>query len=312
MLRPKRALRQGDTLGFVAPSSGLKQSEDLQRAAEAARSLGFCVKLGESCGLQYGYLSGEDEVRARDLNAMFADDSVDAIVCIRGGYGAPRLMDRLDYALAAQHPKILLGYSDVTALHLAYQRQCGLVTFHGPMPTTEWIQPSFDDFTRTSMLRALTDPAPLGEICNPDGCPVYTLSPGRCEGVLIGGNLSLICGLLGSPYGLDARGKVLVIEDVDEYVHRLDRMFNALRLAGVFEQCAGIVLGGFTHCDPETPERSLTIDQVIRDVVLPCKKPVLSGFMIGHCSPKITLPMGVRCALDADRGTLTLLESAFG
>ncbi len=309
MLKPK-ALRPGDTLGFVAPASPTKTLEGVEQSVEAARALGFEVVVGESCKNVHGYLSGDDQMRADDLNRMFEDDAVDAVIAIRGGYGAPRILDKLDFRLAAEHPKLLAGYSDITALHLAYGQKSGLITMHAPMPSTEWIQDDYDDFTRISLWRALTAAEPLGPVPNPPGFPVEILQGGVARGRLTGGNLCLIAALNGTPWEIDARDAILVLEDVGEYIHRLDRMLTTLRLSGKFDQCAGIVLGGFTDCPPEHPERSLTIRQVIEEVVLPCGKPVLSGYMIGHCSPKVTIPLGVMATLDARQGLLTIDEAA--
>jgi muramoyltetrapeptide carboxypeptidase len=266
--------------------------------------------VGESCCLAHGYLSGGDQVRADDLNQMFRDDSIDAIISIRGGYGAPRILDMLDYQLASEHPKLLAGYSDITALHIAYGQKSGLVTMHAPMPSTEWIADDYDDFTRTGLWRALTCAQPLGPILNPPECPVECLNGGVARGRLVGGNLCLIAALQGTPWEIDVRGAILVLEDVSEYVHRLDRMLTTLRLSGKFDDCAGIVLGGFTDCVPEYPDRSLTIRQVIEEVVLPSGKPVVSGYMIGHCSPKVTIPLGVEATLDAENRLLTIDEAA--
>ena len=309
MLKPK-ALRPGDTLGFVAPASPVKTIESVEKCVEAARAMGFRTVVGESCRSAHGYLSGGDPMRADDLNRMFADNAIDAIVAIRGGYGAPRILDRLDYALAAAHPKLLVGYSDITALHIAYGQKSGLVTMHAPMPSTEWIAGDYDAFTSTGLLRALTSSEPMGAIPNPPDHPVETLHGGVARGRLTGGNLCLIAALNGTPWEIDARGAILVLEDIGEYVHRLDRMLTTLRLSGKFDQCAGIVLGGFTDCPPEYPDRSLTIRQVIEEVVLPAGKPVVSGYMIGHCSPKVTIPLGVMATLDADKGLLVIDEAA--
>ncbi len=309
-MRKPKALRPGDTLGFVAPASPPRDAHGVDAAVAAARAMGFDVVVGESCRSTRGYLAGADALRADDLNRMFADDAVDAIVCIRGGYGAPRILDRLDYRLAAEHPKLLVGYSDITALHIAYGQKSGLVTMHAPMPSTEWAAPDYDAFTREGLWRALTLAEPLGPLPNPPGHPVEALGRGAVTGRLTGGNLCLVAALNGTPWEIDARGAILVLEDVGEYVHRLDRMLTTLRLSGKFDQCAGIVLGGFTDCPPEYPDRSLTIRQVIEDVVLPCGKPVLSGYMIGHCSPKVTVPLGVTATLDCDRGLITVDEAA--
>jgi muramoyltetrapeptide carboxypeptidase len=309
MLKP-RALRPGDTLGFVAPSSPVKTPDSMDRCVEAAQALGYRVVVGESCLSAHGYLSGGDRTRANDLNRMFQDDSIDAIIAIRGGYGTPRLMDMLDYRLAAEHPKILAGYSDITALHIAYGQKSGLVTMHAPMPSTEWIQDGYDGFTRDGLWRALTSTEPLGPIPNPPDCPVECLNGGVARGRLVGGNLCLIVALQGTPWEIDARDAILVIEDVGEYIDRLDRMLTTLRLSGKFDDCAGVVLGGFTDCKPEYPDRSLTLRQMIEEVVLPCGKPVVSGYMIGHCSPKVTIPLGVTATLDADSRLLSIDEAA--
>lgn len=304
-----KKLKKGDTIGFIGPSGAVRTDDAIERAVRETERMGFRVKPGESCGQAYGYLSGTDELRARDLNHMFADDSVDAIFCLKGGYGAMRMLDLIDYYLIARHPKIFVGYSDITALHIAMLEKAGLVTFHGPMPVSCWADGPMDDFTRDSLLNTLMG-APVGEIRNPEGYARKTVSPGACEGLLVGGNLSLIVGLLGTPWELDTKGRILFIEDVGEKTYALDRMLTHLRLAGKFEDCAGVVLGDFKNCEIEYPDYGFTLEEIVRDVVVPCGKPVFSGLQSGHCTPKITLPFGVKCRMDANECTLTALESA--
>jgi len=183
-----------------------------------------------------------------------------------------------------------------------------MVTFHGPMPSTCW--PKFDDFTRQSMLRALTSTRPLGRLENPPGMEPRCIALGRCEGPLVGGCLSLVAATCGTPYALDTTGKVLLLEDVGEYTYRLDSMLTQLRHAGMFDRCAGVVLGGFTDCDRPHEDGDMSLEQVIRDVVVPAGKPVLANLAIGHLATKLTVPLGVRCALDAGAGTLEITESA--
>ena len=308
MIKP-RPLRRGDTIGLVGISGALQEPEvRYPRMMEAIEAMGYRAIVADSCRERFGYLAGTDERRADGLNRMFADDRVDAVICMRGGYGVTRMLDRVDFDVIRANPKILLGYSDITALHNAIQRKVGMVTFHGPMPATCWTR--FDDFTRESMLRALTSTKPLGKIENPEGVAPRCVVPGRCRGRLAGGNLSLIAATCGTPYQLNARGRVLVLEDIDEYVYRLDSMLTQLRLAGMFDQCAGVVLGGFTNCRQRHPETDFTIDEIVRDIVAPAGKPVLANMSIGHMDTKITLPLGVRCELDAGAGTLTIVESA--
>ena len=308
MLKAK-PLRRGDTIGLVGISGALKEPEVRYPAMlEAIDALGYHIIEADSCRQKYGYLAGTDASRAEGLNRMFADDRVDAVICMRGGYGVARMLELVDYDVIRANPKILLGYSDITALHTAIHQRVGLVTFHGPMPATCWTK--FDDFTRNSMLRALSSTKPLGVLENPADRLPKCVSPGVCEGQLVGGCLSLIAAACGTPYALDVKGKVLLLEDIGEYVYRLDSMLNQLRLAGMFEDCAGVVLGGFTDCRNEYPDYALTLDEVVRDIIVPSGKPILANMAIGHLDTKLTVPLGVRCRLDAGRGTLEITEAA--
>lgn len=309
MLKGKK-LQKGDTIGLIGPSGAVRTEGAIERAVETIRRAGFRVKLGESCGKKYGYLSGTDELRARDVNAMFADPQVDAIVCTRGGYGTMRMLDLLDYEAIRTHPKIFVGYSDITAMHIAMLEKSDLVTFHGPMPVSNWSDGPMEPFTRGSLFNTLMNGGPVGEIVNPEGYEKKTVNPGACEGLLVGGNLSLIVGLLGTPYELNTKDRILFIEDVGEKTYAIDRMLTHLRLAGKFDDCAGVVLGDFKNCEMEYPGYSFTIEEIVRDVVAPCGKPIFSGLQSGHCTPKLTLPFGVNCRMDADACTLTVLEPA--
>ncbi len=305
-----KKLKLGDTLGFIAPAGAVRTDGAIERAVLETERMGFKVKLGMSAGQKYGYLSGTDDVRADDVNAMFADDEVDAIVCLRGGYGAMRILDRIDYELIAKHPKIFMGFSDITALHIALLEKCGLATFHGPMAAANWSDKPLDDFSLKSMYRALMHAEPAGELANPEGYPKETVNPGQAEGQLVGGNLMLIASSLGTPWEIDTKDRIIFIEEIGERTYCVDRMLTQLRLAGKFEDCAGVVFGDFADCMVEYPEFGLTLDEIIRDVVAPCGKPIFKGLRCGHCSPKLTLPFGVKCRIDADECTLTVLESA--
>ena len=308
MLKPK-PLRRGDTIGLVGISGTLHEPETrFEKMLQTIDSLGYRVIIADSCREQYGYLSGDDASRAKGLNQMFRDDRVDAVVCMRGGYGVARILDRVDFDVIRANPKILLGYSDITALHTAIHEKVGMVTIHGPMPDRAWME--FDDFSRDSMIRALTSTEPLGLLQNPEGMAPQCIVPGRCEGLLVGGNLSLIASACGTPYALDPTGKVLLLEDVGEYIYRLDSMLTQLRHAGMFEKCVGVVLGGFTDCTEEYECYALHLEDIIRDIIVPAGKPVLGNMSIGHTPTKITVPLGVRCAVDADAGTLTMVEAA--
>ena len=305
-----KKLKIGDTIGLIGPSGAVREEGAVDQAIAYMQELGFKVKVGESAHARYGYLSGTDEVRARDVNAMFADPDVDAIVCTRGGYGTMRMLDLLDYDLIRANPKVFVGFSDITAMHIAFLEKCGLATFHGPM-ATRWKAEFEDGFTMPAFMNAVMKAQPLGELVNaPDYHERKTMNPGSAEGILVGGNLSLIAGTIGTPYELDTKGRILFIEEIGERTYCVDRMMTQLRLAGKFEDCAGIVFGDFNDCPVEYPEFGLTLEEVIRDVAAPCGKPIFTGLQAGHVAPKLTLPLGTRCRMDADKCVLAVLESA--
>lgn len=304
-----KKLKFGDTIGLIAPSGAMRTEGAIERAVAETQRMGFKVKLGESAGKKYGYLSGTDEIRARDINNMFADDEVDAIICIRGGYGAMRILDKLDYDLIANHPKVFVGFSDITALHIALLNECSLATFHAPM-AVGWSSSPLDDISRECMYKALMHAEPMGELVNPPEYPKQTVNSGKAEGMLVGGNLMLMASSLGTPWEIDTKDRIVFIEEIGERTYCVDRMLTQLRLAGKFDDCAGVVFGDFADCPIEYPEYGLTLDEIIRDVVAPCGKPIFTGLRCGHCTPKLTLPFGVKCSMDADECTLTVLESA--
>ena len=309
MLKGKR-LKFGDTIGLIGPSGAVRKEGAVDRAAAYMEEIGFRVKVGESAHAKYGYLSGTDELRARDVNAMFADPQVDAIVCTRGGYGTMRMLDLLDYDVIRANPKVFVGFSDITAMHIALMEKSGLVTFHGPMATS-WNDDFPDGFTEPAFLNAVMRAEPLGELHNAPGYPAReTVNPGCAEDVLVGGNLSLIAGTIGTPYEIDTKDRILFIEEIGERTYCVDRMLTQLRLAGKFRDCAGVVFGDFADCPVEYPEFGLTLREVIRDVAAPCGKPMFTGLQAGHVSPKLTLPFGVRVRMDADACSLTVAESA--
>lgn len=306
-MQKPRALRPGDLLGLIAPS-GPAPEKNLAGAVAGLEGMGFRVRVYESCRQRYGYLAGSDEIRARDVQSAFCDREIRGVICLKGGYGTPRLLDRLDYAAIAAHPKVFAGYSDITGLHLALGRCCRLVTFHAPMPMT--LADGRDPFTWDNWLRAVSSAAPLGELRNPPGEPVETLVPGRACGPVTGGNLSLVAASLGTPFEIDTRGRLLLLEDVGEEPYTIDRMLTQLRLAGKFADCAGIILGDWQNCGPKDGGPSLPLAQVFADVVGPAGRPAIVNLQAGHCAHKLTVPLGAEARLDADAGTLTVTEAA--
>ncbi len=303
-----KALKPGDTIGMIGPSGSFKDQTMVERSAAAIAAQGFKVVVGDSCRRKYGYLASPDELRASDIGRFFADPAIDGIVCMKGGYGTPRILDLVDYKVVAANPKVFAGYSDITGLHLAFQRFAGFPTFHSPMGIS--MDGVFDELSAASWRAALMTAAPLGKLLPLPPESPKTLVGGMARGPLIGGNLSLVAALTGTPYALVPDGAIIFLEDIDEEPYRIDRMLTQLRLAGVFERCAGVVLGHWTHCEPKDPERSLTLEQVFADVIVPSGKPVMTGFAAGHSVPTHSFPIGVEAVLDADSGTLEIVEAA--
>jgi muramoyltetrapeptide carboxypeptidase len=314
LLRPRR-LAPGQTIGMVAPSAAPNEPERIRFAIDTVESLGFKVKPGAHLFDREGYLAGSDADRAADLNAMFADDGVDAIWCVRGGYGASRILPALDYALMHHKPKALIGYSDITALHMAIHRHAGLVTFHGPVAFRAFTPYSLGELKR--VLWEAETPVRLG------GPPpferaegrvdwenrVATLVPGKARGRLLGGNLCLMSHLCGTPYFPDLRGAILFLEDVEEAYYRIDRMLTQLWLSGALAGVAGVAFGKFTNCNPSSFFlQNRPLDDILAERCRALGVPAVSGIMVGHIEDQTTLPVGCLAELDADAGTLTLLE----
>ncbi|MCL1633368.1 LD-carboxypeptidase [Luteimonas sp. SX5] len=308
------ALNPGDTVALVSPSSATDERLSLQLAQEAMQALGFKVKTGEHYASRYGHLAGTDAGRAADLNAMFADREVKAIVCVRGGSGAARLLPLLDYKAIRVHPKVLLGYSDITALHSAIQAQTGLVTFHGPIGAGSWNRFNVDQFKRVFFERELMtykNPIEAGDELVPRKHRTLTIAGGKAQGELIGGNLSVLVGLAGSPYMPDFAGKILFLEDVSEAPYRIDRMLTTLKLMGALDRIAGFVFGECSDCGPGEGYGSLTLDQIFDDHIKPLGIPAYRGAMIGHISEQFIVPVGGKVELDADAGSFRMLEPVF-
>lgn len=302
------AIRPGDIIGVVSPSS-YKAREALQAGMEKIQRRGYRLVFGEHAFDRRGYLAGEDRDRAADLNAMFANPQVKAILCTRGGYGASRILDYLDWELIRSNPKPLIGYSDITTLHLAFLRQTEMVVFYAPMIIT--LSRDVSPMVIENLFDLLEKPQPLGTYHTADS-NIQTLVPGIVEGELTGGCLCLVSASCGTPEQIDARGKILCLEDVDEPPYAVDRMLTQLKRCGVLDEAAGFVIGEITNWEQHVndPDETLTIEQIWQDILVPLGKPTIIGFPFGHVVNPLTLPLGVRARLDATAGTLTLLEPA--
>ena len=311
--RPAR-LRRGDLVALVAPAAVTYDKDTLLIAVESLEALGLRVSVSEHVTSRYGYLAGTDQDRAADINAAFADDEVRGVIALRGGWGASRALPYIDFDAIAAHPKVMLGYSDITTLLVALLARSNLVGFHGPNGSSPWTE-----FTTQEMKRIIFNgETPL--MRNPqvrlDTLAVrenrtYPIVPGRARGRLVGGNLTLLSALAGTPYFPDTTGAIVFLEETNEYIYRCDRMLTQLALAGVFENAAGVVFGGFTDCNvsPSGYGR-FSLNDVFEQHLAPTRKPAFSGAMIGHVSQKRTIPLGVKAEIDAEAGTIELLEPA--
>ncbi len=299
-------LRPGDTIGIVAPGSPMSP-ERLEKGSEYLESRGYRVVLGKHVRDQRGYLAGDDVDRVFDLEQMFRDPDISAIFCARGGYGTQRLLDLIDYEIVAVNPKIFVGYSDITALQLAFWGKAGLVSYSGPMPAVE-MGLGIDPFTEKIFWQMLEGSGLTGPLPLPEGHELQVLKPGKARGPLVGGCLSLVATLLGTPYAPDFTGAVLFLEDIGEEPYRLDRYLAQLRLAGVFDRVDGVVLGQFLDAEPKGDSPSLTVEEVLRDYFDRLHVPVVANFPYGHGAVKVTMPVGVQVELDTEAGELHLLE----
>ncbi|MCB9306317.1 MAG: LD-carboxypeptidase [Lewinellaceae bacterium] len=310
-IRPRR-LRQGATVALIAPASPFSD-EKLERARNNIAGMGFVLREGDNLHARYGYLAGTDAQRLDDLHAAFRDPGIDAIWCIRGGYGCSRLLPQIDYKLIELNPKPLIGYSDITALHLAVQQRTGLITFHGPVAAAE-----FPDDTLRHFQAVLTDPQaeyrlqiPAGDAELPhEMFRPYVIHPGKARGTITGGNLSLLAALIGTDFEPSFRGKLVFIEDVGEQPYRIDRMLTQMLQATDLAKAAGIALGVFAGCEAKDDSPSLSLRETLEDRLSGLGIPVVYGIPFGHVEHQATLPYGIKAELDADAGTLTLLEMA--
>ena len=330
-------LQPGDTIGIVSPASPPPDPKNIDRGVAALEQLGFKVKLARNVHKRCGFLAGTDRQRAGDLMRMFTDPRVNAILCVRGGYGVSRLLPLLDYGDIRAHPKIFVGYSDITSLHCALLTRANLVSFHGPMLNSDFAHKDMPDFTLLSFLRTISlgAPASCRRVSGNESSPragsmparpgithgyrkktVKILRSGVAHGRLIGGNLTLLCAMLGTPWQPAFRNRILFFEDLGEVPYRFDRMLTQLLNCGLLQQVAGIAIGVNKDCgDPgaaRAGEYRQSLEDVFRERLLPLRVPIVMGLPFGHVPHNATLPVGGAAMLDANRAELTLTESAVG
>ena len=306
-----KPLQKGDTIGIISPAFGTsKKIEEYKYMVDYLEAKGYKVKLGRSNYERMGYLSGSDEVRANDVNEMFRDEEVSAIICMRGGYGCSRIIDKLDFEMIKDNPKILSCYSDITVLLNAITKICDFPTWHG-LISCYLGDPDKDKRSIEDFKIAMTKPQMGRVLKNPDD-NVITLNGGVAEGVLVGGNLSLLATICGSPYEADFTDKIVFIEEVGEEPYQIDRYLSCLRLRGTLEKARGFVFGYFTSCNPsESRKNDQTTLDIIKDYFMKLNKPIIYNFACGHQDPFISLPIGAKVKMDADNKTITIMEEIY-
>jgi len=311
--KPPR-LRRGDTVGLVQPAGFLADEFDHQLVFEAVAAMGLIPKPAPHLLARYGYLAGGDQARASDLNAMYADESVRAVFAVRGGWGSARILQYLDFELIRANPKLLIGFSDITALHLAFAARAGFTTIHGPNAGSTWGKLSWGWFKSLAFdgkTPLYQNPLATEDRLVQRDWRTQTIRPGKAIGPLLGGNLTVLAALIGTPYLPQFDGAILFLEDVDEAEYRIDRMLTQLKLAGVLRQVAGVVFGQCSNCRATGPSYGgFTVPQVLRHHLLPLGVPAYQGAMFGHVDDQFSLPVGARAEIDATAGTIRILEPA--
>ncbi len=310
-----RALRRGDTIALVVPASPVPR-EPIERAIERLEAMDFRIKTYGDLYREHGYLAGDDATRAGEMMKAFSDPEVTAVFPARGGTGVTRLLHLLDYEVIRKNPKIFAGFSDMTALHSALHNQTGLVTFHSPHPKDGiGVADGMSDLTARVYWRALLAESydendgydiPLTE---EERGNLETMVSGQARGRIVGGNLALVGAVMGTPYDVNTKGNLLLLEDISEQPYRVDRLLSQLKLAGKLDEASGVILGQFTDCDAPTGEASLTLDEIFDTYLNDLNVPILRNFPTGHCRDNATLPLNVEAALDADNHTLRILNN---
>jgi muramoyltetrapeptide carboxypeptidase len=300
------ALKSGDTVAITSPAGAIWDDTQVETFTTILKSFGFKVIHGKTLTEKFGYFAGTDEFRANEINELFADKTVKGIFCMKGGWGCARILDKIDYALIEKNPKVLIGFSDITALLIAITTKTGLITFHGPVGNSGW-----NDFTKSVFTNVTMRDKPFHFPENPasENLPVI-INPGKATGELVGGNLTVLSSLIGSGYLPDWNDKILFLEEVKEEPYSIDRMLTQLKLSGVLNSISGLVFGKCAKCLAEEPIKSFTFHEVLMQHIQPLGIPAFYGAMIGHIENKLTIPIGIKASMDAEKGTISLNESS--
>lgn len=310
-LRKPPRLKPGDTVGLIEPAGFTEDKFDLAQVLDTIRAMGLVPKPAPHVAKRYGYFAGTDRDRAADIDAMYADKDVRAVFAVRGGWGSARLLPYLDWDTIRANPKLLIGFSDVTALHLAFAAKTGCPTIHGPGAASSWGALSWDSFRRLAFLGETptwrTPPTSDDRLAQRSN--IRTFRPGKASGRLLGGNLAVLAALVGTPYMPDFTGAILFIEETGEAEYRLDRMLTQLGLSGILGKLAGVVFGQCTRCTGEEANYSgFTVSEVLDQHFAPLGVPAFQGALIGHIANQFSMPVGIRAEIDAEVGTIRMLE----
>lgn len=310
VLQKPKKLNKKDVIGIISPASSPDEFSRVERGVKYLEGLGYRVKVGANVGKNHGYLAGTDQERIDDIHSMFKDKTVKAIFTLRGGYGAFRLLDKIDYRLIKNNPKIFVGYSEITALQMAFLEKAGLITFAGPMVAVDFYD-EVSSFTSEFFWETITSNKKIGKIKYPENQKLPFLQKGSASGRIVGGNLAVFAALLGTPYFPNLIGKILMIEDIGELPYRVDRLLNQLRLSGTFKKVKGIILGRFVDCHEHDPnKKTLTLGEVISDYIATLKIPSIYTFPHGHIKDLVTIPFGLKINLNATKGIVEFAEGA--
>jgi muramoyltetrapeptide carboxypeptidase len=301
-----QALKAGDTVAISSPAGAVWDENQIEKFSDILKSFGFKVVIGKTLKEKFGYFAGSDELRAAEINELFANKTIKGIFCMKGGWGCARILNKLDYKIIKENPKVLIGFSDITALLLAITSKTGLITFHGPVGNSGWNEFTKNVFTNIVMTKKqFSFPEnPIGED------KIYTIHPGKVSGELVGGNLTVLSSLIGSEYLPNWKNKILFLEEAKEEPYSIDRMLTQLKLSGVLDSISGFVFGKCAKCLAEEPLKAFTFHEVILQHIQPLNIPAYYGAMIGHIENKLTIPLGISAMMDADKGILSLEESS--
>jgi muramoyltetrapeptide carboxypeptidase len=300
------ALKAGDTVAITSPAGAVWDEAQVETFTNILKSFGFKVIHGKTLTEKFGYFAGTDELRANEMNELFANKAVNGIFCMKGGWGCARLLDKINYDIIEKNPKVLMGFSDITALLIAITTKTGLITFHGPVGNSGW-----NDFTKTVFMNVTMKTNVFAYPQNPESeNKSITIQSGKATGELVGGNLTVLTSIIGSGYLPDWKNKILFLEEVKEEPYSIDRMLTQLKLCGALNAVSGFVFGKCAKCLAEEPLKSFTFHDVLMQHIQPLGIPAFYGAMIGHIENKLTLPIGVKATMDADKGNIWLDENS--